>query len=160
MFHTRLRAKLSRAVPLWNRTVKSVVVVEMRRPTFLLITTHRDSRICKTTANMSSTDTQSCKRFMTCSCCDGHCRSVWWWTDRCMKAKYMPIFCLIQKRALNTAILTDSRVSIFSCTKEAMSFQSRMSTSQLFCLWPNIFWPRWRPWWVVFWRRNNLSMTF
>lgn len=49
MFHTRLRAKLSKAVPLWNKTVKRVVVVEMRRPTFLLITTHRDSRIYKTT---------------------------------------------------------------------------------------------------------------
>lgn len=45
---TRLSAKLSSAVPLWNRTVSSVVVVEMRRPTFLLITTHRDSKICKT----------------------------------------------------------------------------------------------------------------
>lgn len=43
--HTRLRTKLSRAVPLWNRTERRVVVVEMRRPTFLLITTHRDSRI-------------------------------------------------------------------------------------------------------------------
>lgn len=47
-FRTRLSAKLSSAVPLWNRTVSSVVVVEMRRPTFLLITTHRDSKICKT----------------------------------------------------------------------------------------------------------------
>lgn len=49
---------MSRAVPLWNRTVKRVVVVEMRRPTFLLITTHRDSRIYKTnkkTVNMSFT---------------------------------------------------------------------------------------------------------
>ena len=42
---TRLRAKLSRAVPLWNRTVTSVVVVVKSSPTFLLMTTHRDSRI-------------------------------------------------------------------------------------------------------------------
>lgn len=48
-FYTRLSAKLSRAVPLWNKTVTRVVVVEKRRPTFLLITTHRDSKICKTT---------------------------------------------------------------------------------------------------------------
>jgi hypothetical protein len=34
-------------VPLWNRTVSSVVVVEMRRPTLRLITTHKDSRICQ-----------------------------------------------------------------------------------------------------------------
>lgn len=40
---------MSRAVPLWNKTVTRVVVVEKRRPTFLLITTHRDSKICKTT---------------------------------------------------------------------------------------------------------------
>lgn len=36
-------------MPLWNKTVTRVVVVEMRRPTFLLITTHRDSKIYKTT---------------------------------------------------------------------------------------------------------------
>lgn len=42
---TRLRAKLSRAVPLWNSTVTSVVVVVKSSPTFLLMTTHRDSRI-------------------------------------------------------------------------------------------------------------------
>lgn len=35
---------------------------------------------------------------------------------------------------LNPLKLTDSRVSMFSCRKEAMSFQSRMSPSQLFCL--------------------------
>lgn len=45
IIQTRLSAKLSRAVPLWNRTVRRVVVVEIRRPTFLLITTHRDSKI-------------------------------------------------------------------------------------------------------------------
>lgn len=49
-FPTRLRAKLSRAVPLWKRTVSSVVVVERSSPTFLLITTHRDSRIYRTPA--------------------------------------------------------------------------------------------------------------
>lgn len=49
LFHTRLRAKLSRAVPLWNKTVTRVVVVEKRRPTFLLMTTHRDSKIYKVT---------------------------------------------------------------------------------------------------------------
>lgn len=38
---------MSSAVPLWNNTVSRVVVVEMRRPTFLLITTHSDSRIYK-----------------------------------------------------------------------------------------------------------------
>lgn len=51
VFPTRLRAKLSRAVPLWNKTVSRVVVVEMRRPTFLLMTTHRDSRIYKKKQN-------------------------------------------------------------------------------------------------------------
>lgn len=49
VIHTRLSAKLSSAVPLWNNTVRRVVVVEKRRPTFLLITTHRDSKIYKTT---------------------------------------------------------------------------------------------------------------
>ena len=42
---TRLRTKFSRAVPLWNRTVRRVVVVENSSPTFRLITTHRDSII-------------------------------------------------------------------------------------------------------------------
>lgn len=46
--------------------------------------------------------------------------------------------------------LTDSRVSMFSCRKEAMSFQSRMSPSQLFCLCAGILWPARRPAWVTF----------
>ena len=45
---TRDRTKLSSAVPLWNRTVIRVVVVEMRSPKFRLITIHRDSVICET----------------------------------------------------------------------------------------------------------------
>lgn len=42
---TRDRTKLSSAVPLWNSTVSSVVVVDISKPTFRLITTHRDSKI-------------------------------------------------------------------------------------------------------------------
>lgn len=42
---TRDRTKLSSAVPLWNSTVSSVVVVDISKPTFRLITTHRDSNI-------------------------------------------------------------------------------------------------------------------
>ncbi len=42
---TRDRAKLSSAVPLWNSTESSVVVVDISKPTFRLITTHRDSNI-------------------------------------------------------------------------------------------------------------------
>lgn len=49
-----------------------------------------------------------------------------------------------------SADLTESRVSMFSCRKEAMSFQSMMSSSQLCCL-CIIFWPRGRPEWVTFW---------
>lgn len=40
---------------------------------------------------------------------------------------------------------------MFSCRKEAMSFQSMMSSSQLFCL-CRFFWPRGRPEWVTFWK--------
>lgn len=48
---------------------------------------------------------------------------------------------------------------MFSCRKEAMSFQSIMSSSQLFCL-CMVFWQRGRPEWVTFWKwRSRPSLT-
>lgn len=43
---------------------------------------------------------------------------------------------------------------MFSCRNEAMSFQSIMSSSQLFCL-CMVFWQRGRPEWVTFWKAQE-----
>lgn len=124
---TRLRAKLSSAVPLWNKTVTSVVVVEKRSPTFLLITTHRDSRIYRREPHSTSIS-----------------------GPRRVEA---PPPSPPPGELACSADLTESRVSMFSCRKEAMSFQSMMSSSQLCCL-CIVFWPRGRPEWVTFWRAH------